>query len=299
MIIQNLNRLNDILFKAIFGENPEITLNFINSVLLCSNTPTFQSIDFIDRELDPLEEDGKEARLDLLGREKETGARVNLEIQVIKQAYFGKRSLYYWARLYNNLKRGDKYSDLTRAVTINILDFVLFEDENEKANWRSSFGIYDKKTGKQLTEDLEMHFIELPKWHIQKDIQKMNTLECWVSYFDKKTKKEALEAIAMAEPMVKEAVRRENIFTQDEIRRRRYDLIEKGERDRIGQMEYAINKGLTQGRKEGMKEGMKKGRVEIQTLVLRLIKDGKSDEIPAILADESLQEQFLKKYNII
>ena len=38
----------------------------------------------------------------------------------------------------------------------------------------------------------------------------------------------------MAEPMVKEAVRRESIFTQDEIQRRRYDLMEKAECDRIG-----------------------------------------------------------------
>ena len=132
MEILNLNRLNDALFKAVFGENPEITLDFINSVFKYEGTPTFQTIDFIDSELDPVEEYGKESRLDLVGREIATGAKVNLEIQVVKQKYFGKRSLYYWARLYNDLKRGNKYSDLTRTVTINILDFVLFEDEAEE-----------------------------------------------------------------------------------------------------------------------------------------------------------------------
>ena len=247
MEILKLNRLNDALFKDIFGNNPEISLDFINSVFEHEGTPTFQSIDFIDRELDPMEEDGKESRLDLLGMEKSTGAKVNIEIQVVKQKYFGKRSLYYWARLYNNLKRGDKYGDLTRTVTINILDFALFEDEKEAKNWHSCFGVYDKKTWKKLTDDFEMHFIELPKWNIQKDVKEMNSFECWTSYFDKKTKTEEMEEIVMREPMVKEAVRRESIFTKDEIRRRKYDLIEKAERDRIGQMDYAWEQGIEQG----------------------------------------------------
>lgn len=290
MEILNLNRLNDALFKAVFGENPEITLDFINSVFKYEGTPTFQTIDFIDRELDPVEEYGKESRLDLVGREIATGAKVNLEIQVVKQKYFGKRSLYYWARLYNDLKRGNKYSDLTRTVTINILDFVLFEDEAEEKNWHSSFGVYDKKSGKRLTEDLEMHFIELPKWNIQKAVKDMNSLERWTSYFDKKTKIKELEEIVMQEPMVKEAVRRESIFTQDEIRRRKYDLIEKAERDRIGQMDYAWE--------QGMEKGMKQGMDKIKTLVKYLASDGKNEEIPLILTNDKLREEMFAKYNI-
>ena len=179
MEIQNLNRLNDVLFKAVFGENPNITLDFVNSVLKYDDTPIFQSIEFIDRELDPVEMGGKGARLDLLGRETLTGAKVNLEVQVSTQKYFGERSLYYWARLYNDLKQGDVYSDLTRTVTICVLDFILFEDEKEKSNWYSSFGIYDKKTGKQLTKDFEMHFIELPKWKIEKKVKDLRA--CLVS----------------------------------------------------------------------------------------------------------------------
>ena len=40
----------------------------------------------------------------------------------------------------------------------------------------------------------------------------------------------------MQEPMIKEALNAENIFTQDEINRRAYDLKEKAERDYRGQM---------------------------------------------------------------
>ena len=53
MQILNLNRMNDVLFKAVFGENPNIALSFINSVFSYQGTATFKSIDFIDRELNP------------------------------------------------------------------------------------------------------------------------------------------------------------------------------------------------------------------------------------------------------
>ena len=100
MKILNLNRMNDALFKAVFTRNPSIPLAFINAVLAFQGTPTLQDIALIDRELDPVEESGKESRLDLVGKETCTGTKANLEIQVLKQEWFGQRALYYWARLY-------------------------------------------------------------------------------------------------------------------------------------------------------------------------------------------------------
>ena len=290
MEILNLNRMNDVLFKAVFAFHPDIALALINAMLERQKTPMFRDLALIDREMDPVEESGKGARLDLVGKDAVTGEKANLEVQVIKQEWFGRRSLYYWARLYNDLKRGDSYSALARTVTINLLDFVLFDGEEEASHWHSCFGIYDKETGKQLTTDLEMHFIELPKWHIQKDAAQMDSLERWASYFDRKTTTDELEAIAMQEPMIQEALRAEYVVPQDEINRRAYELREKAERDYRGQMMYATKQGMTQGMAQGM-EKMKK-------LIQCLIDDGKSSEIPAVLADERLQEKMFHRYNI-
>ena len=294
MKILMLNRMNDALFKAIFAMHPDIALSFINAVLEHQKTSTFSELALIDSELDPVEESGKESRLDLVGKDTITGEKANLEVQVIKQEWYGKRALYYWARLYNDLKRGDSYSALARTVTINLLDFVLFDDEDDASRWHSCFGIYNKETGKQLTTDLEMHFIELPKWHIRKEATQMDSLERWISYFDKKTTMEEMEAIAMQEPMIQEALRAEHVFTQDEINRRAYELREKAERDYRGQMMYATKQGMAQGMAQGMEQGMAK----MKKLIQCLIDDGKSSDIPMVLADEALQEKLFFKYNI-
>lgn len=282
--ILNLNRMNDALFKNIFAQNSDITLSLINSVFEFQGSALISNIEFIDRNLDAEEDDGKEARLDLLGRSSD-GTVVNLEIQVAKQGYMGKRSLYYWSRLYNELKSGEEYTELKRTVAINILDFNLF-DRKKYSSYHSCFGVYDIKTGNQLTSDCELHFLELPKWNL-KTVKETNRLERWLSYFSKKTAVKELEEIAMLEPAIKKAFDAEKIFTQDEINRRRYELREKSQRDRIAQINYAVNQAVIEEREKYAQEE--------ENRVVKWIRKGKSfDDIMDFtsLTPERVQQLF-------
>ncbi len=294
MRILNLNRMNDALFKHIFAKNPDITLSLINAVFESRGTELISEIEFIDRVLDVDEDDGKESRLDLLGRSPD-GTVVNLEIQVANQEYMGRRSLYYWSRLYNDLKSGEDYTALKRTVTINILDFNLF---NKKIypDYHSCFGIYDAKTGNQLTTDCELHFLELPKWKL-KSIEETNRLERWLSYFSKKTKPEELEEIAMMEPTIEKACNAEIIFTQDEINRRIYEKREKFKRDRIAELNYAVNRAVERAVKRTAKRTEKQDREKYLKLeenrVINWCKKGKSLE--DILDFSSLPPERVKQ----
>ena len=286
MQILNLNRMNDALFKNVFAQNSDITLSLINSVFEFQGSALILDIEFIDRNLDAEEDDGKESRLDLLGRSSD-GTVVNLEIQVAKQGYMGRRSLYYWSRLYNELKSGEEYTELKRTVAINILDFNLF-DRKKYPSYHSCFGVYDIKTGNQLTSDCELHFLELPKWNL-KTVKETNRLERWLSYFSKKTAVKELEEIAMLEPAIKKAFDAEKIFTQDEINRRRYELHEKNQRDRIAQINYAVNQAVIEEREKYAQEE--------ENRVVKWIKKGKSfDDIMDFtsLTPERVQQLFDK-----
>lgn len=274
--------MNDALFKNIFAKNNDITLSLINSVFEFQGSTLISDIEFIDRNLDAEEEYGKESRLDLLGRSSD-GTIINLEIQVAKQEYMGRRSLYYWSRLYNELKSGEEYTELKRTVAINILDFNLFDKKNYP-NYHSCFGVYDIKTGNKLTSDCEIHFLELPKWHL-KSVKETNRLERWLSYFSKYTTMKELEEIAMIDPAIQKAFKAETIFTQDEINRRKYELREKNQRDRIAEMKYAI--------KEALKEEREKYAQEEENRVIRLIKKGKSLE--DIMDFTSLSQERVKQ----
>ena len=244
-----INRTNDAVFKAIFAKYPKITLSLINAFLEFQGTEQLMDIEFIDREIDSDEYDGKESRLDILGVTA-SGVKVNIEMQVNSLAAMGERSLFYWARNFAELKRGEEYDQLKRTIAINILGFNLFNEKNYP-DMHSCFGIYDIKTQCQLTDKLEIHFLELPKFK-SKSVKDMNRMEKWAAYFSPGTTDEELEEIAAAEEAIREAMEVEDVFTKDEVAKRSYEKAEKFRRDQAAQLSYARQEGKEEGREEGI-----------------------------------------------
>ena len=231
-----INRTNDAVFKAIFAKYPKITLALINAFLEFQGTEQLVDIEFIDREIDSDEYDGKESRLDIRGRTA-SGTKVNIEMQVNSLAAMGERSLFYWARNYAELKRGEEYDQLKRTIAINILGFNLFS-EKQYQNMHSCFGIYDIKTQCQLKDKREINLLELPKFK-SKSVKDMNRMEKWAAYFSPATSDEELEEIAAGEEAIKEAMEVEDVFTKDEVAKRSYEKAEKFRRDQAAQLNFA------------------------------------------------------------
>ena len=119
----------------------------------------------------------------------------------------------------------------------------------------SCFGIYDVKTGCQLTDKLEIHFLELPKFK-GRNVKEMNRMEKWAAYFSPSTPDEELAEIAASEAAIQEAMEVEDVFTKDEVAKRSYEKAEKFRRDQAAQIRYATEEGRQEGRKEGREEGI-------------------------------------------
>lgn len=258
------NPLNDYLFKFVFGRNErkKITLDLINAIFELNGQQQLEDIEFADRENDPIYEGDKLSRLDIYGLAND-GSRINIELQVINQKNMEKRTLYYWSRMYQ-LKRGQKYEELNRAITINILNFELLPQEAE----HNMYGIYDIKTGHRLTEDLEIHFLEIPK-NKAKNIKEMKRIDKWMTYFSNQLSDEEMEAMAMREPAIKEALKAESLFMQDDLERRKYDQREKAIRDYESAMSAMFSEGRQEGRQEGRIEGNLEGKIEVAKNLLR------------------------------
>ena len=78
-----------------------------------------------------------------------------------RESHIVARSLFYWSKLFSGqLEVSESYKNLHRTISINILDFKLFE--KDKRFWRKAV-LLDKETNEQLTDFLELHFIELGK----------------------------------------------------------------------------------------------------------------------------------------
>lgn len=249
------NPMNDYLFKFIFGreERKRITLSFLNAVLNLEGEDELCDISFVDRELDPLFEDDKLSRLDLFGIAND-GSRINIEVQLVNLQNMEKRTLYYWAKMYQSIHRGDDYKELNRAITINLLNFSLLPQKQA----HTMYGLYDLPSGHRLTEDIEIHFLEIPNFEV-KSVREMKRLERWLAYFSNKLNETETEELAMSEAAIQEAMKAEHVFMQDEIERWQYEQREKAMRDYISGMRAWRREGLQQGIEQGLKQGIEQG----------------------------------------
>lgn len=247
-MVRTVNRINDYVFKRIFGSegNKDILLNFLNAVLKSQPGYELTDIELLDREIDPDFLGDKYARLDILGRTA-SGALINVEVQIVNQYNIEKRTLYYWAKLYQNqLKSGQPHSFLKKTVTINVLNFICLPDNNR---YHNTFHLREDETHCLLNDDLEIHFLELPKM-LCRSAAPRTRLEKWLLYLNN-AEGEEMEEVIMSEPMIRKALTCEQIFAKSALERRRYELREKA----IMEEQTLIYGAKAEGKIEGKIEG--------------------------------------------
>ncbi len=275
-----VNRLNDYLFKNIFGnpERKEILLSFLNSVLSDGDeTDVITEVELADREVDPKYIADKLYRVDIRAKTSD-GTIVDIEVQTSDEKNIDKRSLCYWGRLYGNqLEEGQNYSQLRPTIMINVLGFSYFEGPE----YHNKYRIMNCRTGKPLNDDLQIHFIEVPKWD-SLSRKSRNQLERWLVYISNKNPDE-LEEIAMTDAAVRTAIKAEEKFLSDKDSRYYYEMREKAYYDHKSAMYSA--------RQEGIEMGMKQER---RRIVRNLLQNGFSPEF--VKKAMELSDEDLKKY---
>ena len=176
----------DYAFKRVFGKNgnESILKDLLESILNIE----IKSITIQNPEIPKNMKDGKVGILDV--RAELNGDEITeVEMQVQDQHNIDKRSPTYLTKIYSDqLKEGEQYIEVKKVVVINILNFdyykrnsyhsvarMMFEESKENEKVDLGYIVEDK----YATKDLEMHFIELPKFR-KKDPDMSNKLEQWL-----------------------------------------------------------------------------------------------------------------------
>ena len=192
--------------------------SYRTEVLEREGVEAIKDITFQNSELVPLSDEDKLTRLDLYCI-TEKGEQIDVEVQIVNRKNMEQRSLFYWSQMYiSTLSSGGKYQDLKPAITINLLRYNLFP-ENE--DFHSMFSIYNMKTGRRLNKDMELHFLEVPKFK-KKPVSEMTSIERWLAYFSNKLDEKETEELAINEAVIQTALDATAIFMQDDNERRNY-----------------------------------------------------------------------------
>ena len=252
-------RLNDIYFKSLMGNKhrKNLTLNFLNSILKRSAGDEFVNLKFRDKECLPEFKGEKVPALDILAVMND-GTQINIEVQVAAQDFYIRRAVYYCCRLHGDqLNRGEYYTKVMPTISIHLLDFAYFPDER----YHRKVYLKDEETNEIISQDIEFHFIELPKITFG-DIRRIRGAEAWFAYFSKDCSNADREVVAMNNPAIKDAVDFENRFFASDKMKRQYELSEKHRHDYISSIDYAHMQGKEEGFAEGIAEGQARGRAK-------------------------------------
>ena len=90
----------------------------------------------------------------------------------------GLYAILWMTRLYNEqLRPGDGYEALKKTVGISLLEIVLFPDQDDL---HSTFRMHDVEHARTLDDHLEMHYIEITKFQVDKPHALRSPFEKWL-----------------------------------------------------------------------------------------------------------------------
>ncbi|MGL4761065.1 MAG: Rpn family recombination-promoting nuclease/putative transposase, partial [Sarcina sp.] len=204
--MRKIKPLNDFVFKKVFGEkgNEDILLSFINAVLKRTKKDSIVEIEIIDNK--ELTRELIEDRTGIIDVRAKTfnDEHIDIEVQLTDQGNMDKRTLFYWGKMYlENIKKGEDFKSLEKVITINILDFEFLGTES----YQSSFHLWeDIEKDYMLTDVVEIHFLELPKFRKKDDKNyKDSSIERWLAFLEKDIPETTLKELIELEPAIEKA----------------------------------------------------------------------------------------------
>jgi len=258
----------DFAFKKVFGSegSKDILINFLNSVIIFEKGQKIQSLIIVDPYNIPMLKGMKDTYVDVKA-ELDNNNHVIIEMQVLNHEGFEKRVLYNAAKKYSaQLKKGDKYHLLNPVIALTLTDFKLFPDQKELI---SHYKLLEKKHLIEYIDDIELIFIELPKFI--KTEKELNSIQDKWLYFIKNAG--SLEYVP--KNLSKEIEKAYQIANEANFNEEELELQHK-KRDWIYIQKNSIELALKTGKAEGKAEE----RIELtKKMVLGMAKKGISIQI--------------------
>ena len=296
--------LNDEVFKLVFGResSKDVMIEFLNQVIA---DRTIVDLEFIDKEMHPVERDLKGSVYDMFCKTND-GSRIIVEVQRRKQPFYPERALYYSTfQIQRQVEAGAETYDFLPVYVVNILDFMI-KDNIDDNSVKKVYRLYEENSHDLLTDRVTFIFLEL--YRFKKSVEDLdgNILEGMYFCFKNMATLEEQPAVLKHEVFSK-------IFKVSELikmdKKTRDKVLDKmtTERDLRNQMAYAkqiateeglaegLAKGLAEGRAEGRAKGLAEGRAEGSRakaieIAVKLVANGMSREDAAVFVGVSPED---------
>ncbi len=273
-----LDPKNDVIFKKIFGQHPNILMSFLNSMLPLPEGQEIVELEYLSPEMIPETFLEKFTSVDVRCKDKH-GRQFLVEMQMNWTTAFKQRVLFNASKAYvTQTEKGFEYSQLKPVYALNLINQNYLPKSPE---YYHHYAVVHMKDSNEKLEGLEFVFIELEKFKA-KNIRDKKLQILWLRFLTEiNEQSEKISDEFMEYPEIQQAIK----FVHEASLTKEEKLLYDKNWDRISSEKTILNqvrheselKGRAEGRVEGEQIGMQKGeQIGMQKVALNAKKKGMS-----------------------
>jgi len=254
-----LDPKNDVIFKKIFGQHPNILMSFLNSMLPLPEGQQIVELEYLSPEMIPETFLEKFTSVDVRCKDNR-GRQFLVEMQMNWTTAFKQRVLFNASKAYvTQTEKGFEYSNLQPVYALNLINQNYLPDSQD---YYHHYAVVHLKDNNEKLEGLEFVFIELPKFK-SKNITEKRLQILWLRFLTEiNEQSEKISEELLENPDIKQAVS----FVYEASLTKEEKLLYDKNWDRISSERTILNEARAEaeakGRAQGEKIGMQKGRAE-------------------------------------
>jgi predicted transposase/invertase (TIGR01784 family) len=307
-----LDPKNDLPFKRIFGEHPELLKSFLNALMPFEKDRHIEDLQYLSAEQVPDSPAKKNSIVDVRCKDNYERQFI-VEMQMYWSNSFSNRMVFNASKAYvRQLNKSEEYHLLQPVYGLGIIDDIF---DRETSEYYHHYKTINCKNDKEIIKGLEFVMVELPKFTPVSIAEKRMTV-LWLRFLREIEANKYMEPSPelMENEFIRQAIEmcEEGAYTEAELYayERYWDAVRIEKSVRIdGEMEgekRGMKKGLAEGHEKGLAEGMEKGREEglakeKENTVIRSFNAGASLEFIASATDLSETEilSILQKHELM
>ncbi len=258
-----LNPTNDVTFKKVFGEHPDLVMSLLNALLPLEPGKQIQSVEYLSPELVPENPSKKNSIVDV--RCYETGGRQFIvEMQMNWNNEFEQRVILNASKaVVKQLNKGEDYTLIQPVYSLNLINDVGFDAGPDE--FYHDYTIVNVAHTDRIIKGLRFVFVELPKFKPQSIAEKKMAV-LWLRFLteiDKET--EEVPAELLENPDTRKALKILEKSAYTEAQLLAYDYYWDAVYNERSAIRGSYNKGREEGREEANLSSARKMKADGMT----------------------------------
>lgn len=286
-----LDPKNDLTFKKIFGQHPDLLLSLLNALMPLDEGQEIISLEYLTGEQVPEIPELKNSIVDVRCLDNRKRQFI-VEMQMLWTPSFKYRMLFNASKAYvRQLDKGKKYESLQPVYALSLINDTFLDNDPD---FYHHYSIVNVQKPEQRLEGLEFVFVELPKFKPQ-NMEEKKMAALWLRFLTEiEDGNETISPDLLNNEVLHKAldILQASAFSKEELDAydRYWDMIRK-------EMTYAVEKAQL-AKKEGIIEGE---QLKTEAFIANCFKEQLSIAVIAKLAAVTEEQVMatLKKQDLL